>query len=94
MSKLFKIIFYNIFVLLVFILTIEIFFGYWFKEFNFGPDMRGKRIQKIVFQHENKQINYFRDFYGFREGPYINKKYDPSKIKIIFNGEVLEMKCF
>ena len=86
MSKFFKIIFYNIFVLLVFILTIEIFFGYWFKEFNFGPDMRGKRIQKIVFQHENKQINYYRDFYGFREGPYINKKYDPSKIKIIFNG--------
>ena len=86
MPKLFKIIFYNIFVLLVFILIIEIIFGYWFKELNFGPNMRGKRVQKIVFKHENKQINYFRDFYGFREGPYINKKYDPSKIKIIFNG--------
>ncbi len=71
----------------IFIIIAELFFGYWFKEYNFGPELRGKRIQKIIHQHINgDKTFYFRDFYGMRENEDIYEKYDANKIKIVFNG--------
>ena len=48
--------------------------------------MRGKRVQKIVFYNHNEKINYFRDYYGFRENNKLDKKYNTGDIKIVFNG--------
>src|SRR6056300_328711 len=56
--------------------------------------MRGKRIQKIVFEHPKKKTYYLRDFYGFREDGDINQKYNTSKIKIVFNGGSTGEKMF
>ena len=85
-QKLTKIIIFNFLVLISLILLIELFFGFWFDEFNFGPHMRGKRIQKIEINTEKKTNYYYRDFYGFRSDEHINEKYDTSKIKVVFNG--------
>ena len=86
MFKVFKLFLINIAVFFSLIICIELIFGYWFQDYNFGPELRGKRIQKIVFNHNNKKTIYLRDFYGFREDVNIYEKYDASKIKIIFNG--------
>ena len=86
MYKLLKLLFINLAVILILIVSIDIIFGYWFDKNNFGPNMRGKRVQKIVFNHDNKKTYYLRDFYGFREDGNINEKYDASKIKIVFTG--------
>jgi len=86
MPKLIKLVFSNFLIFSILILFIDLIFGYWFQDYNFGTNMRGKRIQKIVFEHAQKKTYYLRDFYGFREDGDINKKYDASKIKIIFNG--------
>ena len=86
MKKVIKIIFINLFFFIFLIVSIDLTFGYWFNDYNFGPNMRGKRIQKIIFNKDDNKIFYFRDFFGFREDGNINKKYDASKIKIIFNG--------
>ena len=86
MYKLTKILFLNFLIFSILILIFDLIFGYWFQDYNFGTNMRGKRIQKIVFEHPTKKTYYLRDFYGFREDGDINKKYDTSKIKIIFNG--------
>ena len=86
MKKIVKIIFINLTLFLSLIIAIDLIFGYWFDNYNFGPNMRGKRIQKIIFHNEDKKTYYFRDFYGFREDGDIYKKYDASKIKLIFNG--------
>ena len=81
-----KLFFINITVYLILIICSDLVFGYWFKDYNFGPQLRGKRIQKIVFNHNNEKTIYLRDFYGFREDGNIYEKYNTSKIKIIFNG--------
>lgn len=81
-----KLILINIAVYLTLIICSDLIFGYWFKEYNFGPQLRGKRIQKIVFSHNNEKTTYLRDFYGFREDKNIYEKYDASNVKIIFNG--------
>ena len=86
MIKILKLTLYNLLFFLVTIAIIELIFGYWFDKNNFGPNMRGKRVQKIVFNHDNKKTYYLRDFYGFREDGNINEKYDASKIKIVFTG--------
>ena len=86
MLKIFKLYLINIAVFFSLIICIELIFGYWFQDYNFGPELRGKRIQKIVFNHNNEETIYLRDFYGFREDVNIYEKYDASKIKIIFNG--------
>ena len=63
MYKLLKLLFINLAVILILIVSIDIIFGYWFDKNNFGPNMRGKRVQKIVFNHDNKKTYYLRDFY-------------------------------
>ena len=86
MLRLIKLFLINFLVLLALIICGDLIFGYWFKDYNFGPELRGKRIQKIVFNHDNENTIYLRDFYGFRENRNIYEKYDASIIKIIFNG--------
>tara|TARA_B100001063_G_C16770068_1_gene561044 strand:+ start:2088 stop:3140 length:1053 start_codon:yes stop_codon:yes gene_type:complete len=87
MYKFFKISFINLIILSFLVGVIEIFFGYWFDEYNFGPEMRGKRIQKVLFKDGEKDIYFYKDFYGFRtEIDNIGQVYDASKIKIIFTG--------
>ena len=81
-----KIVFTNFLIVIFFIILIELFFGYWFDKYDFGIDMRGKRIEKNIYEYDNKKILYTRDFFGFRSNGDISDKYDPSKIKIIFSG--------
>jgi len=57
----------------------------WFEKINFGPDMRGKRLQKIIYYHQNNEILYNRDYYGFRENNN-NEKYNVNKIDVLFSG--------
>ena len=86
MRKIFKIISINSIIFFFIIICVDLIFGYWLDDLNFGPNMRGKRIQKIVFEKKNEKIFYYRDFYGFRENKNIYEKYDTSKIKVVFNG--------
>ena len=80
-------------ILTILIVIIEILFGYWFDQYNFGPDMRGKRIQKIIFKNnldfidDKENVIFLKDFYGFRSNKdNIYEKYDASKIEVVFNG--------
>lgn len=84
--KVFKIFFYQILLLFTLLICTEIFMGYWFDNHNFGPQMRGKRMQKQRIVFNDKETVYFRDYYGFRENDNIYRPYDASKIKIVFNG--------
>ena len=56
MFRVIKIILINLTVLLSLIVLIELIFGYWFKDYNFGPELRGKRMQKIIFNHKMKKL--------------------------------------
>ena len=61
-----KIIFYNFLVFLVAITLIEIFFGYWFKDENFGIYMRKERKinwqTNSPFNEERSDFFYKRNF--------------------------------
>tara|TARA_Y100000591_G_scaffold301166_1_gene295186 strand:+ start:13 stop:1059 length:1047 start_codon:yes stop_codon:yes gene_type:complete len=84
-TKILKLISVNLFVFILFIFVFEIFFGYYFKDNNFGYIMRSERQKDQIYEvkHNNKKYiyNYKRNFYGFR-GEEIN----PSEIKIVFEG--------
>ena len=41
-------------ILSILIILTELTFGYWLDEYNFGPEMRGKRIQKIIINNNSK----------------------------------------
>ena len=80
-------------ILIILVVIIEVSFGYWFDRYNFGPDMRGKRIQKIIFKNnldfieDKENVVFYKDFYGFRSNKEnIYEKYDASKIEVVFNG--------
>ena len=83
--KYFKLIFINLMVLIVFISIIEIFFGYWFSENNFGIYMRKERrinwITETNINDKNYKFSYKRNFWGFR-----GNEFDPQDVKIIFQG--------
>jgi len=70
LKKIFKVFSINIFLILFFILFVEIFFGYWFDKDNFGPYMREHRMknQRILWKDEIEELTYFyrRNYYGFR----------------------------
>ena len=84
-QKISKVISINFFVFIFFIFIFEIFFGYYFKENNFGYIMRSERqkdqIYEVIHNGQKYTYNYKRNFYGFR-GNEIN----PSNIKIVFEG--------
>tara|TARA_Y100000591_G_scaffold282972_1_gene263667 strand:+ start:266 stop:1273 length:1008 start_codon:yes stop_codon:yes gene_type:complete len=83
--RFFKVVIYNFFVFLFLIIILEIIFGYWFKEENFGIYMRKER--KINWQttsfFNGKEYNFFykRNFYGFR-----GDEFEPKNVQIIFEG--------
>ena len=83
--RFFKVIIYNFFVFFFLIIILEVIFGYWFKEENFGIYMRKER--KINWQttslFNGKEYNFFykRNFYGFR-----GDEFEPKDVKIIFEG--------
>ena len=76
----------NILIFFSLIAITEIFFGYWFKENNFGIHMRSERNKVIEFTKIDKNSNkieftHKRNFYGF-----IDDEFDPKEVKIIFEG--------
>ena len=83
--KILKIIYYNFLVFLALIILIEVFFGYWFKDENFGIYMRKER--KINWQTSSnfngKEYNfsYKRNYWGFR-----GEEFDPKNVHVIFEG--------
>ena len=80
-----KIIFYNFLVFFVAITLIEIFFGYWFKDENFGIYMRKERKinwqTNSTFNEEKYDFFYKRNYWGFR-----GEEFDPKDVKVIFEG--------
>jgi len=69
-KKLTKIILTNSLILVVFVILVELFFGYWFDKNNLGPYMREHRMknQAITYKYDNKiyNYNYKKNYYGFR----------------------------
>ena len=80
-----KIVFTNFLIVIFFIILIELFFGYWFEKYNFGPYMREHRMknQPTTFKYEGKiyTYNYKRNYYGFR-----GEDVDPSNINAVIMG--------
>ena len=80
-----KIILINFAVLFSFIVVIEVIFGYWFKDNNFGIYLRSERNVKqiITYRHNKDKLKhaYKRNFYAFR-----GDEFSPSEVKIVFLG--------
>ena len=80
-----KLFFTNIFFFIIFIIVVELIFGYWFEKYNFGPYMREHRLKKIPYQmtynNNNYKYNYVRNSLAFR-----GAELDPNNIKIIMVG--------
>ena len=94
MSKIIKLLTYNLLVFFILIFLFEIFFGYYFKKNNFGYIMRSERQKNQIYEviHNDKKYKYTykRNFHGFR-----GDEITPSSIKIIFEGSVYAFKkCF
>ena len=90
MKKTIKVVLINLIFIIFIILVSELLFGHWFEKNYFGYNMKGKRLQKIDFVINKKNIKkkwtYRRDYYGFREEFDFKNKYDLSKIEIVFTG--------
>ena len=89
-KKTIKIFLINSIIVLLFFSIIELSFGYWFDENNFGPHMREHRMknQRIIWENENEKVVYFyrRNYHGFR-----GADIDPSEIEgVIFGSSVIE----
>ena len=89
-----KIILFNFCIFIFCIIVIELIFGYWFNENNFGIHMRKHRNQYENYQIKINDLNYKfiykRNFYGFRGEEFTNL----SKIKYVFLEVVLVTKDF
>lgn len=85
MSKVIKILAYNLFFFLILIILMEIFFGYFFKKNNFGYMIRSERqknqIYEVIHNGKKYRYSYKRNFHGFR-----GNEISPSSIKIVFEG--------
>ena len=68
--KILKILFFNFFIFLLTITSIELIFGYWFDEDNLGPYMREYRMKKVQYSMKYKDnfydYVYKRNYHGFR----------------------------
>ena len=75
----------NILILLTGLILIELIFGYWFKEENFGIYMRKERKinwqSQSIFNGKKYEFYYKRNFWGFR-----GDELSPENVKIIFEG--------
>ena len=85
MQKNLKLVFFNLIFFLIFILILELIFGFWFKKNNFGIHMRNERSKNwktsSIFNDKEYTFFYKRNFYGFR-----GDDFNPKDVKIIFNG--------
>ena len=83
--KILKIIYYNFLVFLALIILIEVFFGYWFKDENFGIYMRKERKinwkTSSNFNGKEYIFSYKRNYWGFR-----GEDFDPKNVQVIFEG--------
>tara|TARA_B100001063_G_scaffold177221_1_gene166100 strand:+ start:1626 stop:2636 length:1011 start_codon:yes stop_codon:yes gene_type:complete len=83
--KYLKLISINFVLFIIFILMVEIFFGYWFSENNFGIYMRKERrinwITQTNMNNQNYKFSYKRNFWGFR-----GDEFKPKDVKIVFQG--------
>ena len=83
--KYLKLISINFVIFVIFILMVEIFFGYWFSENNFGIYMRKERrinwITQTTINNQNYKFSYKRNFWGFR-----GDEFKPKDVKIVFQG--------
>ena len=81
-----KIFTYNSTILLILIIIIELFFGHWFDQNNFGIHMRKHRnihnLYEVKFNNKNYKFIYKRNFYGFRG----NEIENFTDIKFVFLG--------
>ena len=81
-----KIFLYNSIIFLILLFFIEIIFGYWFDEYNFGIHMRKHRNKYEFYEtklnKENHKFIYKRNFYGFRGQEVDNLE----SIKYVFLG--------
>ncbi len=81
-----KILIYNLYITFSIIILIELFFGYWFDNDNFGIHMRKHRnkfeIYETKFNKIDYKFHYKRNFFGFR-GNEIN---DLSNVNYVFLG--------
>lgn len=70
LNKFVKIFFINFIILTIFLLIIELTFGFWFDPNNLGPYVREYRMRKntYVVKYEGNiyQFEYKRNYYGFR----------------------------
>ena len=84
-KKLSRLISINLLFFFISVVIIELFFGYWFDEYNFGPYMREHRLKKIPYQVTYDKINYNYDYLrnslAFR-----GAEIDSNNIKIIMVG--------
>ncbi len=80
-----KVISINFLVLLSLVVVIELFFGYWFEQYNLGPYMREHRMKKVPYSLTYKDVKYDhvykRNYYGFR-----GEEIEPKNIEAIFIG--------
>lgn len=83
--KFLKIVAYNFFVFLFFVILLEAIFGYWFKKENFGIYMRKERKvnwqTNVKFNNKDYSFFYKRNFWGFR-----GSEFEPKNVKIVFEG--------
>ena len=78
-----KIVFTNFLIVIFFIILIELFFGYWFEKYNFGPYMREHRMknQPTTFKYEGKEI----------KSPFVGTNSEPSVSIVIVCPCILPM---
>lgn len=85
LKKILKILVGNFFTFILLVLIFESFFGYYFKDNNFGYIMRSERqkdqIYEVIHNDQKYIYNYKRNFHGFR-----GREINPSDIKIVFEG--------
>ena len=84
-SSILRIVFFNLFIFLIFILLFELFFGYWFKNENFGIYIRDQRNIKKQFDIVHNDKNY-RFFFKRNSLGFIGEEIDPKEIKVVFEG--------
>ena len=85
LKKITKIFFINFIIVLIFLSIVELLFGYWFDENNFGPHLREHRMknQRILWKDGIEEVEYFyrRNYYGFR-----GADIEPSEIEAVILG--------
>ena len=84
--NLFKLIFVNILIFLIFLIILELIFGSWFKnnfKLRLSSERNINRVYKFDFNNHKGQSLYIRDNLGFRIA---KNSINPKDIDIVFAG--------